>query len=139
MTERKRLLVTGSRDWDDVENLHQVLAEAAYELGWRTTYYNEGADPLGPILVSGACPSGADRFAEEYWEALGLPIERHPADWNRHGKAAGPIRNQEMVDLGADLCVAFRKNNSRGTTHCANAAQLAGIPVWWVTEGEEDA
>lgn len=138
MTERKRLLVTGSRDWDDVQRLREELEEAAWALSFPDDDVQEPTGP-GPILVSGACPSGADRLAEEFWEEMGLPIERHPANWFGWGKAAGPIRNQEMVDLGADLCVAFRKNNSRGTTHCANAAQLAGIPVWWVTEGEEDA
>jgi hypothetical protein len=119
-----RVLITGSRDWSDRACIEEALAPYTVDL------------PV--VLVSGNCPSGADRIAEEIWEGWGLAVERHPADWKRHGKAAGPIRNQEMVDLGADVCLAFRKNYSRGTTHCANAATMAGIETIWFTEGEDD-
>jgi hypothetical protein len=81
-------------------------------------------------LVSGACPTGADKLAEDVWEKYGGQVERHPAAWRVHGvfnASAGRQRNQHMVDLGADICVAFIHNNSPGTTHCANAAEEAGI------------
>lgn len=118
-----RILITGSRDWDDAETIEDALSPYRYR---------------DAVLVSGACPSGADRIAEEIWgERWMMPVERHPADWKKHGKAAGTIRNQEMVDLGADICIAFRKNNSRGTTHCANAATLAGIETIWYTEDDD--
>lgn len=120
-----RILITGSRDWGDREAIWEAL-------------FPYGLDSWGVTLVSGACPSGADAIAEEIWKSWGMPVERHPADWKRHGKAAGFIRNQEMVNLGADVCLAFRKNYSRGTTHCANAATMAGIPTIWFTEGEDD-
>jgi molybdopterin biosynthesis enzyme len=122
----KRILITGSRDWDDIDTIADALVEQKRKLG---------ADA---ILVSGGCPSGADMHAEKLWESIGGVVEVHPADWARHGKAAGPIRNQLMVDLGADVCLAFRKNGSRGTTHCANAATLAGIPTIWYTTEEDD-
>ncbi len=112
-----RILVTGSRDWRDAQTLDHAL-----RFYWETT-------PPGTVLVSGACPTGADRLAEEAWESWGGPVERHPADWDRHGKAAGPRRNQEMVDLGADICLAFPLPGSRGTRHCMAAAERAGIPV----------
>lgn len=117
-----RILITGSRDWDDVWRIRKVLS--AYR-----TYPDA-------VLVSGACPSGADRFAEEIWEGWGLPVERHPADWSKRG--AGPTRNRKMVELGADVCLAFRKDHSRGTTHCANYATLKGIPVLWYTDEDQD-
>lgn len=118
-----RILVTGSRDWGN----RAVIEEALSPYSRRDN----------AILVSGACPTGADAIAEEIWEGWGLPVERHPADWKRYGKRAGFIRNQEMVDLGAYWCLAFRRNYSPGTTHCANAAHMAGIPVIWFTLDEE--
>lgn len=118
-----RVLITGSRDWDNRACIEEALSVYT-------------ADE-NPVLISGACPSGADRLAEEIWEGWGLPVERHPADWTM-GRGAGFIRNQQMVDLGADVCLAFRKNGSQGTTHCANAATMAGITTFWFTEDEDD-
>jgi hypothetical protein len=118
-----RVLITGSRDWSDLDAIASALVGYLID------------DP-NAVLVSGACPSGADSMAEQLWEMWGGTVERHPANW-KLGKSAGILRNNEMVDLGADVCLAFRKNYSRGTTHCANAATMAGIPTTWYTEGEE--
>lgn len=114
-----RILITGSRDWDDTATITEALQDV-----W------ESYDcPPAPTLVSGACPTGADHIAETHWQSLGHPIERHPADWHAHGRAAGPRRNQAMVDAGADVCLAFIRDDSRGATQCANAAERAGIPT----------
>ena len=110
-----RILVTGSRDWDDVEAMIEVLAP-----------YNITRDVK--TLVHGGA-RGADAIAAEIALALGWYMEEYPADWETHGKAAGPIRNQQMVDLGADVCLAFPKGESRGTRHCMKAAEKAGIRV----------
>ena len=112
MTHR-RILITGSRDWDDRKTLERALFEHGR---------------FGDVLVSGACPTGADSLAERYWQGIGV-IERHPADWKTHGKRAGYLRNAEMVNLGADICLAFIKNNSRGASMTADLAGKAGIEV----------
>ena len=118
-----RILVTGSRTWTNRNLLGMELIQAAVELAGNTD---------APItLVSGACPRGADRIAEMHAEGWGWTVERHPADWDAHRKAAGYIRNQQMVDLGADICLAFVRDGSHGATHCGQAAERAGIPTRW--------
>lgn len=113
-----RLLVTGSRDWTDRALIADAL-RAAY-------HYFDGARDT--ILVHGAA-RGADKLAKGIWNNQGLPDEPHPADWKQYGKAAGMIRNREMVLLGADLCLAFPLFNSIGTLGCMKVAELAGIRV----------
>jgi hypothetical protein len=80
-------------------------------------------------VVHGDCPTGADYLAHEWCIRQGVHTEPHPADWARYGKSAGPMRNQEMVNAGADVCLAFILNESRGATHCMRRALAAGIPV----------
>jgi hypothetical protein len=90
------------------------------------------------VLIHGDCPSGADAMAERIWvDEWDKPRERYPANW-KLGRGAGLARNQQMVDLGADVCLAFRRGNSRGTTHCANAATLAGIETLWHLQDEDE-
>jgi hypothetical protein len=114
-----RILVTGSRDWADEQAIQAALTRAWQEFP-------------GAVLVHGACPTGADAIADRLWN---WDIEPHPADWQRYGKAAGFIRNAEMVAAGAELCLAFIRNESRGATHCADLAEKAGIPVRRYTSG----
>lgn len=114
-----RILVTGSRDWDDQWVLENAAVEALRELGIREA-----------TLVSGGCPTGADRMMEDFWHMSRLgKVEYHPADWSKHGRKAGFVRNAEMVNLGADICLAFIKNNSKGATMTADMAEKKGIPV----------
>jgi len=112
----KRILITGSRTWDD---RYAISRELSY------TYAELGGGHI--VLVSGACPTGADRLCEDVWNSQRLPVERHPADWTTHGKRAGFVRNAEMVAFGADICLAFIRDGSKGATHTANLAEKAGI------------
>lgn len=115
----KRLLVTGTREGWDHDELRFILHEHWEALGG-------GGDVT---LVHGGA-RGVDRQAAHVWSSQGLPVEVHEADWETYGKGAGPYRNQKMVDLGAEQCVAFvLLGSSRGTQDCMERARNAGIPV----------
>ena len=110
-----RLLVTGSREWSDVEVIVRELKFFA--------------DKGEVTLVSGNCPNGADAIAEEVAIGLGWTLERHPADWKKNGKKAGFVRNAEMVDSGADACVAFILDESAGASNTVVKAKIKKIPT----------
>lgn len=118
-----RILVTGSRDHIGAELIGRML-------DW---FVGEHAANLPPVLlyvtvVHGGA-RGADEIAHQHAIARGWSTEEHPADWRQHGKAAGMIRNQEMVERGADICVGFPHADSRGTYDCLRRAEQAGIAL----------
>jgi hypothetical protein len=128
-----RILITGSRDFKDYATVARGITVAIDELRDLLKIDNE-------IVVIHGAARGADSLAEEFvnkseqfFKARDIVIrsERHHADWKKHGRAAGPLRNQEMVDSGANICVAFFQEGAgnRGTTHCSLAAAEAGIRV----------
>jgi hypothetical protein len=80
--------------------------------------------------VHGDCPTGADALAQELADEFRHRSERYPANWAEHGKRAGFVRNAEMVALGADICLAFIRANSKGATMTADLAEKAGIPTY---------
>lgn len=127
----KRILITGSRDWRSAETIQRAIWD------WVST---ECAEPEELIVVHGDASRGADRMAREYARSQSwLTEEAHPAAWDLHGRAAGFIRNQAMVDLGADVCLAFIHNSSKGASHTAKQAERAGIHVLRYLDNDEDA
>lgn len=132
-----RVLVTGSRDWDDRIGLTRMLHAFVVVPHWEPGFDSEGVfvDYIKPhdfVLVHGANPKGADHWADQWCLGWNFVAERHPANWDEFGKSAGFIRNQQMVDSGIDLCLAFQKNKSRGTQHTIDRALHKGIEtiVW---------
>lgn len=124
-----RLLVTGSRALPDPRPVHCALAEAWVEIRQAT---EPGIVPR-IVVVHGDCPTGADAFADawarRHADCCGIEVEAHPADWEKYGKTAGPVRNERMVSLGAWRVLAFPYGESRGTHHCIAAARRAGLTV----------
>src|SRR5215469_18772214 len=117
-----RILVTGSRTWTDRTTIYRALVE------WMAT--DETGHPLHDqmILIHGGA-IGADRIAGNFANAMGWGVEIHPAEWGTYGKRAGILRNVKMVDLGADIVLAFIRDYSPGATHCATYAGACGLPV----------
>ena len=107
-----RVLVCGGRNFDDRKLLDWAL---------------EPFKSSETVIIHGAA-AGADHMASVWAKAHGIPVERYPADWKKHGKAAGPIRNQRMIDEGKpDLVIAFP--GGRGTHDMCVRAEAAGIQV----------
>lgn len=112
-----RILVTGDRNWREARLVYnQVLAHVT-------------ADPERYTVIHGDA-RGADTYAEVCAQLLGVPTEPHPAKWEL-GRGAGVIRNQEMLDSGIDLVLAFHHDldNSRGTKDMVARAEKHGVEV----------
>lgn len=120
-----RVLVTGSRAYDDAKTIRAALDAVAL-----------GAAEAGVQLltvVHGACPNGADEIADQwvrfYRGEPSVTAERHPALWRKFGKRAGMVRNEKMIASRPDLVLAFIRDNSPGATHCTELALDVGLPV----------
>ena len=77
-------------------------------------------------IVSGDHYKGADKLGVQYANEKGFNIVRFPAEWNKFGKAAGPIRNKEMA-IFADALIAFWDGKSRGTKNMIQLAKQNGL------------
>jgi GNAT superfamily N-acetyltransferase len=114
----KRVLVTGSRDWDDRDAVHAQLDRLHREHG------------NVEVIEGGA--TGADTHAREWATAKGRPLKTYKAQWKKHGRSAGPRRNQQMLDEAKpERVIAFSRDlsTSRGTKDMVRRAQKAGVPV----------
>lgn len=85
--------------------------------------------PRNTVIVHGAASSGGDALADRAAARLGFGRERFPADWRRHGRRAGILRNLEMLNEHPDLVIAFWDGHSNGTWHMIEEARRRGITV----------
>lgn len=108
-----RILVCGGRDYADKETIKRVLNEL-YE------------DHKFTQMIEGGA-SGADSLCASWAGAIGVHVIQVKAQWDKHGKKAGPIRNAEMLSLKPDLVVAFP--GVRGTKDMVTKAKAAGVKV----------
>ena len=109
-----RVLVCGGRSYINIDHVFTVLSDLHEERGITT-------------LIHGCAP-GADSIAANWARTYGVKEARYPAEWNKHGKAAGPIRNANMLLEGKpELVVAFPGEN--GTAHMVQIATNAGVEV----------
>lgn len=109
-----RVLVCGGRDYRSPAHVFVALDKI------------HAKTPITELMQGGA--TGADKFAKE-WAATKPEIKRYAcqADWGKHGRAAGPIRNARMLEWKPDLVVAFTGGD--GTADMVRKAEAAGVPV----------
>ena len=79
------------------------------------------------VVISGTA-RGADILGERYAHERGYAVEKYPADRNRDGKAAGPIRNAQMAKV-ADTLIAFWDGQSKGTANMIDQAKTRGLSI----------
>lgn len=112
----ERVLVCGGRDFADRQWLYRIL-DGLHE-----------AHPIGQIIQGGA--RGADTLAKDWARDRGVSVSTFLAAWKEHGRRAGPLRNQRMLDEGKpDLVVTFP--GGRGTADMLRRAKIADVD--WMT------
>jgi hypothetical protein len=122
-----RILVCGSRTW----SRYGVLAAV---LNGIESHFNGNT-----VIINGKAPgadSYADKWAKSVGKIVGEDLLQFPADWNTHGRAAGPIRNRQMLAEGEpDVVWAFvdkPRIESTGTQDMIDIARGAGVPCYVV-------
>lgn len=115
----------GDRNWT---NAVAIIREVD------TLIAEHGADNL--VIIEGEA-RGADKIARRAAVARRVEVDRYPAEWEKFGRAAGPIRNRQMLVEGKpDLVIAFHENidESKGTQNMIEQARKAGVPTRVISE-----
>lgn len=119
-----RVLVCGSRDFDDRDHIYKFL---------------DLFIPAIEVVIEGEAP-GADTLAREWAEEREIIVMPFPADWKHYGRAAGPIRNRQMLEEGKpDIVLAFPSNHlhdTKGTKDMVNQARTFKVPTLVLGAGE---
>lgn len=108
-----KVIVAGSREGFTYEEVDDAILASGFVV---TEVVSGGA----------AC---VDHHGELWAQLHGVPWHRMPADWNRHGRSAGPIRNSGMGEYG-DALVVLIKDNSSGSSDMLRKMQKLGKPVF---------
>ena len=114
------LLVCGGRDYADAETVFSAL-DALH-----------AKTPIECLIEGGA--KGADALARAWAQQRGVRVQTFPADWKRHGRSAGPKRNQQMIEVRPDMVMAFP--GGRGTADMVRRARAVGVAVVEMTQQE---
>lgn len=120
------VMVTGSRGWTARDKLDAAL-DYLYDL----TYFNG----YTMTLIHGGA-KGADTMAQEWAKNNRVQTQILLPDWNKYGRRAGIVRNNQMLDNSPSLVLAFWDGTSRGTQHAIHEAQRRGIPTKVVTNDD---
>src|ERR1041385_1222218 len=120
-----KVIVSGSRWIQD----YKIVADAIAESGFKPTLIIEGGQRSYAGFSVAKVVGGVDWLANQWAKAHGIDVHTEYALWDVHGKAAGPIRNRVMAEIG-DVLVAIPEGKSRGTRNMILAMRLAGKPIF---------
>ena len=113
----KRVAVAGCRQYENYEEAKEYIELCISEIRKKYTL----------IFVSGGC-RGADALGERYAAENGLKTEKYPADWEKYGRAAGPMRNKKIAEI-SDYIICFWDGQSKGTKSLLRFAEKSQKPV----------
>ncbi|MBQ6706027.1 MAG: DUF2493 domain-containing protein [Clostridia bacterium] len=114
---KKRIVVAGCRDYDNYYEAEEYIDSCISDMKSVCEF----------LFISGGC-RGADALGERYAREHGYEIERYPAEWEKYGRAAGPMRNRKMAEI-ADFIICFWDGKSRGTKAIIDFATALNRPV----------
>jgi hypothetical protein len=109
-----KIIIAGGRDFTDYELLK--------------TKCDSILKNLSDVEIVCGMAKGADLLGKRYAEEKGFKVKEFPADWSKHGKSAGVIRNEEMKEYSYAL-IAFWDYKSRGTKNMIEISKKGGLEV----------
>jgi len=119
-----KIIICGGRDMNYADAFNWFERDMAVELAHASGCHGEMKIDR---IIHGGC-KGADSAADAWAKSEGIPVIACPADWKKHGKAAGPIRNRQMIEIhNPDYVVALP--GGKGTADMISQAESHGIPV----------
>jgi len=110
------VLISGSRDTGNPDAARHMIHQRLAKL------------PPDTVIIHGGA-NGVDMWADGIAYGLGIATRVFVADWEQHGRSAGILRNNDMLDLNPGLVIAFWNGFSRGTLHTITEARKRHIPV----------
>ena len=113
----KYVVIAGCRDYNNYEEAKQYI-----------DYCLSDIRKDNDIIILSGCAKGADALGERYAEEKGFKIEKHPADWAKFGRSAGPKRNEQMAK-NSDYVICFWDGKSRGTKSMIELARKYNKPI----------
>jgi hypothetical protein len=108
-----KVIIAGSRDISDYELVCRAVKESGFT----------------PAAIVSGLSRGVDRLGMEYARRHGIPCHGYPAEWDKHGRQAGYIRNHDMA-RNADAVIAVWDGRSPGTKHMIDIATRRALRVY---------
>lgn len=108
-----KVIIAGGRDYHNYDTLLEAIKECQF--------------PISTVVSGGA--KGVDALGERYALEMNLQLNIYEADWETHGRAAGPIRNRKMAE-NAEALIALWDGQSRGTKNMIETAEKKGLLVY---------